>query len=428
PDSEEEELPDAEKGEKDDGKGHDNESSDSNKSPKGTPGSDLGGDSEDVSNGKNTKANSGKNSGKNKGGKGKGKEHFHHGMLQYENVEKFRRDIPDFAISYVIPSTRSSEIPGDGDYNELSVVSEEFLDRSFKSVFEDMAVGHFGTAAYAMVNTGTPFTVDFRVTLEFGVPGEVPTVQFLFFFLAEAVERNVSSQQYLFDLNAMSTTNPFSAATSFTLIAKTNSDQGTVAGGLTGGPGSNRPPMVSNDKDKKLSAMHMIIIILSVVMFLTLCLLGYLWYTGRNSGRKFAPYNPEQDNNMDLPIFKGKLGIASRSENGDTESEHSDPYGADDETVAYLKALRQRYRDEVSVSSDDQTVPRGYKDIIDDDDDDDDSRIRDEQNGIVFLSVGGNESEEEHDIESHEEEQADEIDLLKLELNAIESEDDLGSF
>ena len=77
PDSEEEDkLPESEEyDDKDDGKGHDG----NNKSPKGAPGSDLGGDSEDMSDGKYTKANSGKNSGKNKGGKGKGKEHFHHG-------------------------------------------------------------------------------------------------------------------------------------------------------------------------------------------------------------------------------------------------------------------------------------------------------------------------------------------------------------
>ena len=354
--------------------------------------------------------------------------HISHSLILFciaENVEKFRRDIPDFSISYNIPSTRSSEIPGDGDYNELSVVSEEFLDRSFKSVFEDMAVGHFGTAAYAMINTDTPFTVDFRVTLEFGVPGEVPTVQFLLARLGEAFDREASSQQYLFDLNAMSTTNPFSATTSFTLIAKTNSDQGTVAGGLTGGPGSNRPPMVSNtNDDKRLSTMHVIIIILSVVMFLTLCLLGYLWYTGRDGGRKFPPYDPDRDNTMDIPIFKGKLGIASRSENGDTESEYSDPYGADDETVAYLKSLRQRYKDEVSVSSDDQTVPRGYKDIVDDPN----NKIRDEQNGIVFLSVG-DEAEDLHREENQDnDERTDEIDLLQQELNATDIEDDLGSF
>ena len=79
PDSED--LPDAKEDEKDDGKGHDdNKPSGNNKSPKGMPGSDLGGDSEDMSDGKNTKANSGKNTKANsKGGKGKGKEHFHHG-------------------------------------------------------------------------------------------------------------------------------------------------------------------------------------------------------------------------------------------------------------------------------------------------------------------------------------------------------------
>ncbi|KAL3923607.1 MAG: hypothetical protein SGARI_006184, partial [Bacillariaceae sp.] len=107
-----------------------------------------GGDSEDElpqgkdkdDSGKSNKSGGGKDSGdaaSHKGkGKGKGNEHFEHG-------EVFRRDIPDIAISYVIPSTRSSEIPVDGDYNELSVVSEEFLDRSFQSVFEDMPVGHF---------------------------------------------------------------------------------------------------------------------------------------------------------------------------------------------------------------------------------------------------------------------------------------------
>jgi hypothetical protein len=346
-----------------------------------------------------------------------------------EGVETFRRDIPDFAISYAIPSTRSSEIPGDGDYNELAVVSEEFLDRSFRSVFEDMPVGHFGTAAYAMINTDTRFTVDFRVTLDFGVPGEVPTVQFLLARLTEAFEREASANQYLFDLNDMSTTNPFSATTSFTLIAKTNSDQGTVAGGLAGAPGSNRPPPVSNagGDDKGLAKKYVFIIFFSAFACLLLGLAALMWFRGRND-RKFPPHSPDRSNNLDLPVFKGKLGIASRSENGDDtdRSESSDAYGADDETVQYLKSLRQRYRDEARASSDDATIPRGYKDVVDDD-----KSIKEEQNGVVFLRVG-NQANAIHSDTSDEEQNGDEranaFDLLNLELNATDVEDDLGSF
>jgi len=63
------------------------------------------------------------------------------------------------------------------DYNELSDVSEEYLDSFFTSVFEDVQVRHAGTALFIEASENDPYTVDFRVTMEFVIPGEVPTIK-----------------------------------------------------------------------------------------------------------------------------------------------------------------------------------------------------------------------------------------------------------
>ena len=89
----------------------------------------------------------------------------------------FQREVPSFSLQFTVDSSATSNDPGLADYNELTDVSEEYLDNFFKSVFEDVEVRHDGTALFLMVNEDDPFTVDYRVTLEFIIPGEVPTIK-----------------------------------------------------------------------------------------------------------------------------------------------------------------------------------------------------------------------------------------------------------
>ena len=92
-------------------------------------------------------------------------------------VEVYRREIPSISIQFIVEDPSSSGLPNLADYNELSDVSEEYLDKFFRSVFEDVQVRHEGTVLFVMVSDDDPFTVDFRITLEFLIPGEVPTIK-----------------------------------------------------------------------------------------------------------------------------------------------------------------------------------------------------------------------------------------------------------
>ena len=92
-------------------------------------------------------------------------------------VEIYRREIPSITIQFTVEDSSSSNPPNLADYNELSDVSEEYLDNFFRSVFEDLQVRHDGTVLFVMVSEDDPFKVDFRITLEFIIPGEVPTIK-----------------------------------------------------------------------------------------------------------------------------------------------------------------------------------------------------------------------------------------------------------
>lgn len=92
-------------------------------------------------------------------------------------VEVYRREVPSFSLQFIVDPSSSTNNPGLADYNELTDVSEEYLDSFFRSVFEDVQVRHDGTALFLMVDEDDPFTVDYRVTLEFIIPGEVPTIK-----------------------------------------------------------------------------------------------------------------------------------------------------------------------------------------------------------------------------------------------------------
>jgi hypothetical protein len=342
-------------------------------------------------------------------------------FLTTEDVETFRKIVPDFGISYVIGRSRRAETPQEADYNELSVVSEEFLGRMFGSVFEGLAVGHFGTAAYASINEDTPFLVNFRVTLDFSVPGEIPTVQFLIDRVQESFETEASRTAYLLDLNTMSETNPFSATTSFSLIT----GSGDTNSGIDG---NNKPSGVFTDHGFQ-GKKHVMITFLSGIGFLILILAGFLWVKGSKKP-KFRP-PPRSQSAATLPFYNGKLGIDSRSV-GTERSNDSSEYGADAETMQYLNALRERYKDHVICTKQEIPRPVGFRDVVDDD-----SLIKEEKGGIAFLRLDGHQAAKaanggglpSQPIRQDNKGPISVRDLLNLELNSSDAEldDDLRS-
>lgn len=91
------------------------------------------------------------------------------------DVEVYNRDIPSFSILFNVEDTTSD--PNLADFNELSQVSEEYLDKFFASVFEDAKVMHHGTSLFLNASESDSFVVDFKLTLDFEIPGEVPTIK-----------------------------------------------------------------------------------------------------------------------------------------------------------------------------------------------------------------------------------------------------------
>ena len=94
------------------------------------------------------------------------------------DVELFRRDIPSFSIQFELEDS-SSKHRDLKNYNELSEVSEEYFHTFFKSVFKDAKVIHDGTALILMPSENDPNTVEFKLTLEFIIPGEVPKIRYV---------------------------------------------------------------------------------------------------------------------------------------------------------------------------------------------------------------------------------------------------------
>jgi hypothetical protein len=344
-----------------------------------------------------------------------------------ENVETIRKNVPDFAISYVIDSSRRSETLQEADYNELSVVSEEFLDRMFRSVFEDLAVEHHDTAAYALIDEDTPFLVSFRVTLDFVVPGEIPTVQFLIDRVQESFEEDASRTTYLLDLSTMSETNPFSATTSFSLIT----GSGNTSNGIVGRPGgSNQPPMVFTDNGV-MSKKTVMVTSLSCIGFLILLLVGFLWVRGHKKPKFRPPRSSESAST--LPFYSGKLGIDNRGDETERSVDSMEYGGADVETMSYLNSLRERYKDHIIGLEQEIPRPVGFRDVVDDDSDD----KKEDKGVITFLRL-----DDQHVAEAayggglpllpqHQEAKGpiSVCDILNLELNSTDADldDDLRS-
>jgi hypothetical protein len=236
-----------------------------------------------------------------------------------EDSAVYKRDVPTFTVHYTVDAAMTKTTPLSGDYNELSVVSEEFLDSIFRSVFEDMPVRHDATRVFGMLNGQGPFTVDFEVSLDFIVPSEVPTVGFLIDRIREAFEREASSESYLFDLHAMSETNPFSGTISFSLVdraeppaAEVNNEPGTP------------PEDTTTETTEKDIAM---VIFLAGIGFFVLAAVAFLWVRSCR---------------VKQLCVDDQIDAGSESLRRSTGEEND----VDDETLRYLNTIRNRYRDE----------------------------------------------------------------------------------
>jgi len=258
---------------------------------------------------------------KNNEGAENGMEHF-----QQVEVEVYRREIPSFSIQFTVDDSSSSNPPNLADYNELSDVSEEYLDNFFQSVFEDVQVRHDGTVLFVMVSEDDPYTVDFRMTLEFIIPGEVPTINFLIDRLQDGLERDTSQAFFISDLNSMSETNPFSRTVSFEVVSRP-----PVSAAEMGRGGGNQPQVDSIEHE---GTKNVLISLLAGMGCIVLVGAGLMWR------KKKYNQSAVSDSNQTFSLFDktNKKGTS-------TSANSSGVYGADEETMDYLNSIRKRYLD-----------------------------------------------------------------------------------
>mmetsp|Transcript_16357 Transcript_16357/g.41010 ORF Transcript_16357/g.41010 Transcript_16357/m.41010 type:complete len:424 (+) Transcript_16357:107-1378(+) len=246
-----------------------------------------------------------------------GLEHF-----KEVEVEKYRRDIPTFSIQFIVED--SSNPPNLADYNELTDVSEEYLDNFFRTVFEDVKVVHDETALFLLPKENDPYTVEFKLTLEFVIPGEVPTINFLIDRLQAAFEMETSQAFYIADLSEMSETNPFSKTESFIVVSRppVSAAEMDRTGGNSKGPGVE---IVGNN--------YVLISVLAGMGCVVLVGTGLMW---KRKKRGAVSDSNEAFSLFDKSNKKGKIaGI----------------YGADEDTMNYLNSIRKRYKDNGKSSS-----------------------------------------------------------------------------
>lgn len=262
-----------------------------------------------------------KNNKKNENSLENGLEHF-----REVEVEIYNREIPSFSIQFTVEDSSSSNLPNLADYNELSDVSEEYLDKFFRSVFEDVQVRHDGTVLFVMVSEDDPYTVDFRITLEFIIPGEVPTINFLIDRLQDGLERDTSRAFFISDLSMMSETNPFSKTESFRVVSRPPVSAAEMGRGV-----GNKTPVVSLDNVGKGSVLKYLLASMGCVVLVGAAL---MWRK-----RKFK----RSDVSSEKQIFS--LFDKTNKKDTTTSSNVSGIYGADEETMNYLNSIRKRYRD-----------------------------------------------------------------------------------
>lgn len=256
------------------------------------------------------------------------------------DVEVYRREIPSFTLKFTVEDPSPENPPNLADYNELSDVSEEYLDGFFQSVFEDLKVMHDGTVVFLMVNEEDPYTVEYQVTLEFQIPGEVPTINFLINSLQDALEKDTSQAFFISDLSSMSETNPFSKTVSIKVVSR------PPVAAAEMGPGGGKKPGIMEHVGKNT----LLISLLAGMGCVVLVGAAIVWR------RKRAKGDAASDSNQTFSLFdKSKKGAS-------IDSKTSGTYGADEETMNYLSSIRKRYRDHVSGGSDNNLQQTGSDD------------------------------------------------------------------
>ena len=247
-----------------------------------------------------------------------------------------------YAIRYIVKSDRA---PNAGDYNELAIVTTEFLDRKFAACFQATPAKHAFTTIESY-RIREPLVVEFHASSHFYIPGEVPLMSYMYEKLEQQFDAQSQAQdEYMNDLSGMSDTNPFSTAERIEII-------------------DNRPPSgvanlrSGNSDEQKKRTLILVPVVVTVALFvlgLAFCLI----FRRRNDDAKagegdddnaFGDKGVETDNssNEEGYIEEGTHTVEAPAMLNPNGTQY---YGDDPETVRYLNSIRESGLEEASKSS-----------------------------------------------------------------------------
>jgi hypothetical protein len=235
------------------------------------------------------------------------------------------RDIPIFSLQFVVTS---DENPADnlGNYNELQVVTEEYLGKRFDEVLTDTPALHKYTTV-SVQKTSNPFIVDVTATTNFDIPGEVPTYDYLsgqvkraFELLADAADQyETDYNSYLNELSQMSDTNPFQSTVDIVFSQWDPNDANEQSQG---------PNSQSNS-----STLASIAPLLGALAFVVLVIAALLWLKVRQSDNQALANDPRR-----------LAGAKDNDDEDDRDTQCStSSFGADEESLRYLDEVRKEY-------------------------------------------------------------------------------------
>jgi hypothetical protein len=245
-----------------------------------------------------------------------------------------------YAIRYIVNSDRA---PNAGDYNELAIVTTEFLDEKFAIAFQATPANHAFTTVESY-KIRELLVVEFHVSSHFYIPGEVPLISYMYEKLEQQFdEQSQALDKYMNDLSGMSDTNPFSKVKRIEVI-----DNRPASGGANLRSG--------NSDEKKKTMLILVPVVVTVTFFVLGLVFCLLFYRRKDDGKtgddndSYFGKGVETDNSSHEEgiIEEGTCTVevpAMLNPNG------TQYYGDDPETVRYLNSIRASGLEEAYKSS-----------------------------------------------------------------------------
>jgi hypothetical protein len=267
-----------------------------------------------------------------------------------------------FAIRYIVKSDLALSA---GDYNELAIVTTEFLDEKFGNAFLATPAEHAFTTVESY-KIREPLVVEFHVSSHFYIPGEVPLISYMYETLEQQFDAESQAYyEYLSDLSIMSDTNPFSKTERIEIIDN-------LPAANSGSEVANLSSRNSDEQRKRTLILAPVVVTVTLfVLGLALCVFFRRSKDDGRAGGDDSSYfgkGMETDNSSyaEGTIEEGMHTVEAPAILNPNGTQY---YGDDLETVRYLNSIRESGLEEASKSSCSEALEEVSLDDVSIDDD-----------------------------------------------------------